>query len=154
MDIDTVEIAPLRAAVVTGDLAHAHETWERFFEIADAHGILALPDIEIGSVFESSALNAESEPDLKTPYYAAVFLPDGAEIPEGLAEEHLEGGRFAHTTHIGSYDVLADVWGDFGGEGVAQAGHRVDGRFCFEMYRSGPDVPEAEQRTDLYIPIG
>ncbi len=54
---------------------------------------------------------------------AAITLPAGAPIPDGLIEQHIPAGRYAVTTHKGSYEGST---GDVGGvEERVVAGQRL-----------------------------
>ena len=38
---------------------------------------------------------------------AALVVPEGVTLPEGLAEQHIAGGRYARTLYVGPYDGSA-----------------------------------------------
>jgi AraC family transcriptional regulator len=66
----------------------------------------------------------------------------------------LPAGRYARTTHLGSYAGLGDAWTNFCGPWLTQSGERAGNGAMFEVYRNTPmNVPQSELVTDLYMSI-
>ena len=85
---------------------------------------------------------------------AAVSVPDGMAIPEGLVEQRLAAGRYARTTHVGPYEALGDAWLRLLGEWLPQSGERMANSECYELYVNDPSTtPKAELKTELYVPL-
>jgi AraC family transcriptional regulator len=85
---------------------------------------------------------------------AAVVIPEGAAIPDGLVEDRVPGGRFACFVHRGSYDQLGRSWMQIKKELMPASGHRPRNAASYEIYRNNPSqVPEADLQTEICIPI-
>jgi len=85
---------------------------------------------------------------------AAVTVPEGLGLPEGLREIRLPAGRFARTVHVGPYERLGDTWARFMGEWLPASGQRVGSAPSSEIYLNDPRrTPSAELRTELYLPL-
>ncbi len=86
---------------------------------------------------------------------AAAVVPEGVAIPEGndVRIFELPERKYATATHLGSYSGLGDAWQAFEAA-VQAAGFTMTDDPCFEVYVNDcTKVPEAEVRTDLYVPI-
>ncbi len=155
MDIEIVDMPAFRAGAIRGDLGHAFETWGRLGEIAGAAGLFQQPGALPASLMPVEVLtHGPQTAHEDVTYAAAVFVPDGTELPDGLIEVQVPGGQFARATYIGSYEGLGGAWGEFAGQWLPASGHQVSGEVCYEIYRTGPgEAPEDELRTELYIPI-
>ncbi len=82
---------------------------------------------------------------------ALTFAPD-AKMPEGFAEQHIAGGRYARTRHIGPYEQLGDVWARFMGEWLPASGERVGDGPSYEIYRNTPaTAPKERLETELFL---
>jgi AraC family transcriptional regulator len=82
-------------------------------------------------------------------------VPADARLPGGLLEIEIGAGRFACATHVGSYATLGDSCARrLMGEWLPASGHRVGAGDAYELYRNNPmSTPEAELRTEMYVPI-
>ena len=96
----------------------------------------------------------DAAPSAKLRSDAGIVVRSGAAFAPGLTEQLLPGGRYARTTHIGPYELLGDEWARFIGEWLPASGHQLGPGVSYEMYRNTPaEVPRAELRTDLYLPL-
>ena len=87
-------------------------------------------------------------------YDAAVVLPDGVALPEGLLEDRVPGGRYARAVYIGPYEGLGAAWESFTGEWLPNSSERVGRGVCIEIYRDqAPWGGQERPRTELYIPL-
>ena len=84
---------------------------------------------------------------------ALVFTAD-AEMPEGFAEQHIAGGRYAMTRHIGPYEQLGDAWARFMGEWLPASGHRIRDGASYEIYRNTPQTAPRDRLVDHTIRLG
>jgi len=85
---------------------------------------------------------------------AAITLPAGRPLPEGLGELCLRAGRYAHATHVGPYSELARAWSELEHEWLPSSGEHVGPGQRYEIYRNTPETTEQEAlRTDLYLPL-
>jgi AraC family transcriptional regulator len=85
---------------------------------------------------------------------AALVVPDDVRLPEGLVEQRLAAGRYAHTVHVGPYEQLGDTWARFLGEWLPASGNRIGDGVSYEIYVNNPtQVPKNQLRTELYVPL-
>jgi AraC family transcriptional regulator len=85
---------------------------------------------------------------------AAVVLPEGAPVPDGLIEREIPGGRYARVDHVGPYEGLAGAWRQLIHESLPQQGYRIGDGITHEEYLTLPGDPSApEPRTALYAPV-
>jgi AraC family transcriptional regulator len=84
---------------------------------------------------------------------AALILPAGAPTPDGLIEQRLPAGKYAHATHDGSYRGLPAAWGAVR-EWAAKNGH-TPANPGYEIYLNTPmDTKEPDLRTEIYMRLG
>jgi AraC family transcriptional regulator len=77
-----------------------------------------------------------------------------AELPPGVTEATLPAGRYAKTTHRGSYAGLGDAWARLMGQWLPGSGQRVGAGPSYEVYVNDPrTTPTEELQTDLYLPL-
>ena len=96
----------------------------------------------------------ETTPESELRADAAITIPDGAPVPEGLTESRIAAGRYARATHTGPYEGLGDAWARLMGEWLPRSGHRVGDGVAYELYRNNPtQVPREQLITDLFVPI-
>ncbi len=98
------------------------------------------------------------DPDSVPPHQlrsdAAVTVPAGVKMPDGLVERRLPGGRYACAVHVGPYEQLGDAWSRFMGEWLPASGERVADAPSYEVYLNDPTTtPKAELRTAMYLPL-
>jgi AraC family transcriptional regulator len=66
----------------------------------------------------------------------------------------IPGGRFAVTTHPGSYETLGETYTRFCGEWLPQSGLELLAAPALEFYRNSPqETPPEELLTDIYMPL-
>jgi AraC family transcriptional regulator len=84
---------------------------------------------------------------------AALSFPAGTDVPAGLIERRVPGGRYASAIHLGSYEHLPKAWTDLKSE-IAARGLRASGSVSYELYLNDPStVPTKELRTELFVPL-
>jgi AraC family transcriptional regulator len=152
MDVNIKDMPELRVATVrhVGPYNQIPKAFERLGAVAGPAGLLR----------HSSGMMAiyhddpETTPQDQLRSDAALVVPDGVKMPEGLVEQHIAAGRYAHTVHIGPYEQLGDVWARLLGEWVPASGHRIGDGVSYEIYSNTPElVPKQELRTELYVPL-
>jgi len=150
----TIEDRPeLRVATVhhVGPYHRISEAFQRLDDIAGPAGLLQLPDAAMLAIYHD---DPGTTPAAELQSDAGIAVPNGVPLPKGLGEERLAGGRYAHTTHVGPYTGLGDVWSRLMGQWLPASGHRVLPGSSYEVYRNNPtNTPPAQLRTDLYLPI-
>jgi AraC family transcriptional regulator len=96
----------------------------------------------------------DSVPQAELRSDAAIVVSGEAQLPEGLVEQRLSGGRYARTMHVGPYERLGDTWARFLGEWLPASGERMRESPSFEIYVNNPmTAPPEELVTDIYIAL-
>jgi AraC family transcriptional regulator len=152
MEVDIKDMPELRVATVRhiGPYNQIPKAFERLGSVAGPAGLLR----------HSSAMMAiyhddpETTPQDQLRSDAALVVPEDVKMPDGLVEQHIAAGRYAHTVHVGPYEQLGDVWARFLGEWVPASGNRIGDGVSYEIYRNTPEqVPKQDLRTELYVPL-
>ena len=150
----TIENMPeLRVATVhhVGPYQRISEAFQRLGALAGQGGLLGSPEMAMLAIYYD---DPETTPADQLQSDAAVTVPEGVPLPQGLVEKRLPAGRYAKTTHVGPYTRLADTWSRFMGEWLPKSGHRVGEGSSFEVYRNTPEnAAPSDLLTDLYLPI-
>ena len=126
-------------------------TFHKFAGIAGPSGLFALPGAMMAGLYKD---DPSKTPQDQLRSAAAVLIPEGAAIPEGLVEERVDGGRFACVTHVGSYEQLGNSWMRLKRELIPAGGHVLRDATSYEFYLNDPgQVPESELKTEICVPI-
>ena len=152
MDVEIKEMPELRVGAVkhVGPYNQIPKAFERLGAVAGPAGLLR----HAGSMIAIYHDDPETTPQDQLRSEAALVVPEGIKLPEGLVEEHIAGGRYARTLHVGPYEQLGDVWARFLGEWVPASGNRIGDGVSYEIYLNNPtQVPKQELRTELYVPL-
>jgi AraC family transcriptional regulator len=153
MDVKIKDMPELRVATVrhTGPYNRISEAFARLGEVANGTSLTG----PSGTMLALYHDDPETTPPAELRSDAALVVPAGAKVPEGLGEQRIPGGRYACTTHIGPYEQLGDVWARFMGEWLPQSGQRAKDGVSYEIYRNTPmTVPKDKLETELYLPLG
>lgn len=153
MQIDTVQLPPLRLAAVThiGPYNQISSAFELLSHVAGPAGLFARPGALYLGVYHN-------DPDSDAPEAlrseAAVSVGPDTTIPSELQEMSIAGGRYAKTTHVGGFEHLGDTWSRFIGEALPASGLVVADGPALEIYRSDMrSASMAEWETDLMVPL-
>lgn len=152
MDVEITRMDAMRVATIrhTGPYHQIGEAFGRLGEIAGAAGLFGPGTVMLGIYYD----DPESTPPAELRSDAGLTVPEEMQLPEGLTEQRVPAGRYACTTHVGSYEQLGDVWARFMGQWLPESGHRFGEGVSFEIYRNSPgEVPPEQLRTELYIPL-
>ena len=152
MDVEIKDMPDLRVATVRhiGPYNQIPQAFERLGAIAGPAGLLR----HAGSMVAIYHDDPESTPQDQLRSDAALVVPEGITLPNGLVEQHIAGGRYARTVHVGPYEQLGDVWARFLGEWIPASGNRISNGVSYEIYMNTPaQVPKQELRTELYVPL-
>jgi AraC family transcriptional regulator len=152
MDVEIKDMPDLRVATVRhiGPYNQIPQAFERLGAIAGPAGLLR----HAGSMVAIYHDDPESTPQDQLRADAALVVPEGITLPHGLVEQHIAGGRYARTVHVGPYEQLGDVWARFLGEWIPASGNRISNGVSYEIYTNTPaQVPKQELRTELYVPL-
>jgi DNA gyrase inhibitor len=152
MNVEIKNMPELRVATVrhVGPYNQIPKAFERLGAIAGPAGLIAQSSAMIAIYHD----DPESTPQEQLRSDAALAVPEDITLPEGLVEQHIAGGRYAKTIHVGPYEQLGDTWARFLGEWVPASGNRIGDGVSYEIYQNTPaQVPMQELRTELYVPL-
>jgi AraC family transcriptional regulator len=153
MDV-RIETFPDRLAVCArhvGPYNEVGETFRRVFAWAGPAGVLRPGVVIMGLSYDNPETNAPE--DLR---YDVCFSVDGpiGDLPDGLRLDTVRGGRYAVHTLRGPYSGMPAAFRHLFGRWLPASGEELDERPCMEIYLNDmTQVPEAELRTDLCIPL-
>lgn len=153
MEVEIVNLPSKRVFTVrhVGPYNQIPQAFERLGAIAAQAGLLPRPGTEMLAIYHD---DPETVPLAELRSDAALSVPEGVPVPEGLSEQRIVEGRYARTLHVGPYERLGDTWARLMGEWLPSSGHRMSSGVSFEIYRNTPaDAPIDQLRTELYIPI-
>ncbi len=152
MQVEITDRPDLRVAAVqhVGAYNRISEAFGRLGAIAGQAGLFG-SDASMIAIFHD---DPEMTPEDKLRSDAGITVPPTTNLPTGLTELKVPGGRYARTTHKGSYDGLGDAWARLMGEWLPKSGHRFGNGVSYELYRNTPmNAAPNELLTDLYIPL-
>jgi AraC family transcriptional regulator len=152
MEVKIKDMPELRVATVrhVGPYNRISEAFARLGELANGTR-LTEPGGTMLAVYHD---DPETTPPSELRSDAALVIPAQAEVPRGLVEQRIPGGRYACTTHIGPYEQLGDSWARFMGEWLPQSGQRMKDGVSYEIYRNTPmTAPKEKLETELYVPL-
>jgi AraC family transcriptional regulator len=152
MNVEIKELKEQRVATVThvGPYNRIAEAFARLGEIVGPAQLIGPESTMLAIYYE----DPEVKPASELVSHAGITVPAAAELPAALGEQRLAAGRYACTTHIGSYEGLGDAWARFMGEWLPRSGHRAKDAASFEIYRNTPvNSPTEKLVTELYIPL-
>ena len=154
MDVDIKDMPKLRVATVrhVGPYNQIPKAFEHLGAVAGPAGLVQRASAMIAIYHD--VLRPRVERPVHEDGSAALVVDEDVRMPEGLVEQHIAGGRYAHTVHVGPYEQLGDVWARLLGEWVPASGHRIGDGVSYEIYRNTPGkVPKEQLRTELYVPL-
>jgi AraC family transcriptional regulator len=150
----TIETMPeLRVGAVrhVGSYMDINRAFGKLGEIVARAGVQKRPEMVMLAIYYD---DPQTTPAAKLRSDAALSFPRNAQLPNDLAERTLAGGRYARTTHVGSYHTLGVVWARLVGEWLPASGERMSTIPSYEIYRNSPETTQPQDlRTDLYIPL-
>jgi AraC family transcriptional regulator len=152
MHVEIEDMPELRVATVrhVGPYHRIQEAFARLGELAAAAGLFG-PESAMIAIYHD---DPETTPGPELQSDAALVVSARATLPDGLVEQRLPAGRYAHTRHVGPYARLGDTWSRFMGEWLPSSEHRIADGASYEIYRNTPgDTPQEELVTDLYLPL-
>ena len=152
MDVDIRQMPELRVGAVrhVGPYNQIPTACERLGAIAGPAGLLR----QAGPMIAIYHDDPESTPQDQLRSDAALVVPEGVDLPDGLVEQRIAAGRYARTLHVGPYEQLGDAWARFLGEWIPASGNRIGEGVSYEIYLNTPEqVAKNELRTELYVPL-
>jgi AraC family transcriptional regulator len=152
MKVEVVERPKLRIASVrhVGSYERIPEAFRRLNELVTAAGLSNKDTVLVGIYHDDPS----TTPVAKLRSEAGVTISAKTKLPAGLTELIIPAGRYAHSTHVGPYAGLGEVWGHLRNEWVPQNGERAGDGLSYEMYRNTPmNAKPHELVTDVYLPL-
>ena len=152
MNVKIQQLKPMRVAFLrhVGSYGEVGATWDRLLTIMGKDGYLGGDTMLLGICHD----DPEVTPPSKVRYDACVtvdedFLPSG-----DIQIKMVEGGEYAMTTHIGSYDTLGRTYAELLGQWMPRSGRELRDVPCFEVYLNDPNSTAPEELlTDIYAPL-
>lgn len=78
----------------------------------------------------------------------------GAEVPDGLEERELSGGKVAVLTYKGAYSGLSAAYHSLFGTWLPSSGEEPTDAPCYEIYLNNPrEVAPEELLTEVCLPL-
>lgn len=152
MDVHIEEFPETHVAAVrhVGPYHRIGEAFMKLGGIAGQAGLFKPGSFMLGVYHD----HPETTPEEELRSDAAISVPEGTEIPEGLVGLTLPGGKCGRYTHVGPYEGLPNAWDKLWGEWLPGSGERPREAPNLEIYRNDPSqTPAEELRTDLYVPL-
>jgi AraC family transcriptional regulator len=152
MQIEIEQLQPMRVGVVrhVGPYNQIGAAFQRLGQIAGAAGLFETEGAVMLGIYDDDPRQTPAE-QLRSA--AAIAVKDGTQLPDGLAEATVPGGRYARATHVGAYEELPHAWEEFTAS-LGSTGERVGQGPGLEVYRSDmSSTPKEQLRTDLYLPL-
>lgn len=152
MNVSIETMPALRLATVShvGPYNQIGEAFAKLGQLAGPAGLFT-PDALMVAIYHDAP---DDKPPAELRSDAGLSVAAERPLPDGLRELRVPEGRYARTTHVGSFAGLGDTWARLMGEWLPQSGLTLADGVSYEIYRSDMrTTPESELRTDLYVPI-
>lgn len=152
MNASVVTQGALRAATVRhiGPYPAIGSAFARLEEAAGAAGLMGQAGLLIAIYYDNPRTTPASE--LRSD--AGLMVDPGIELPPGLTDTRLTGGRYLHHRHLGSYEGLPAAWAWLREQGLREHGVTRREGPSYEIYPNNPgNTPIAGLVTDIYIPV-
>ena len=143
---------PLRVASVR-HIGPYHDIGKAFARLGPAaQGTnLLTPTVTMAGIYYD---NPETTPAAQLRSDAGIVVDKLAQIPSGLTEILLDGGRYLHTRHLGSYEGLPGAWAYLREEAMREHGVKRGDGPAYELYANNPgNAAATDLITDIYIPV-
>jgi AraC family transcriptional regulator len=152
MKVDVVERPALRLASVrhVGSYMRINEAFQRLNDLVTKAG-LSNSDTELVGIYHD---DPSITPENKLRSEAAITISAKTKLPAGLTELKIPAGRYTHTTHVGPYTGLGDVWNHLRNEWLKQSRETLGKGMSYEVYRNTPmNAKPHELVTDVYLSL-
>jgi AraC family transcriptional regulator len=151
MKVEVEKRPKLRVASVrhVGSYERIPEAFRRLNELVTAAG-LSKPTTMLVGIYHD---DPSTTPEEKLRSDAGITVSEKTKLPPGLSELIIPAGRYAHSTHVGPYTGLGEVWNNLK-KWVPQNGEKFGDRLSYEVYRNTPmNAKPHELVTDVYLPL-
>lgn len=152
MKVDVVDQPKFRLASVrhVGSYMRIPEAFQRLNDLVTAAGLSNSDTLLVGVYHDDPA----TTPEAKLRSEAAITVPAKTKLPRGLTELVVPAGRYAHTTHLGPYTGLGEVWTHLRNEWLKRSGEKLGNGMSYEIYRNTPmNAKPHELVTDVYLSL-
>jgi AraC family transcriptional regulator len=152
MQVEIKQLQPMRVAFMRhiGPYDEVGKTWEQFLMIMGKDGYLAGSPMMLGICHD----DPEVTPAAKIRYDACLTVGEDFAPSGDIGVQTVAGGKYAMTTHPGSYNQLGRTYAEFLGQWMPRSGHELRDAPCFEVYLNDPQsTPPEELLTDIYAPL-
>ncbi len=142
----------LRAATVRhiGPYPEIGKAFGRLEAAAEAAGLFG-PSPMLIAVYYDSPLTT---PAAALRSDAGLVVDAGVALPESLTDTVVQGRRYLHGRHVGSYAGLAAVWAYLRERGLRDHGLQRATGPSYELYPNNPgNAAQKDLITDIYIPV-
>lgn len=152
MAIEIEQLAPMRVGAVrhVGPYNQIGTSFERLGALAGPAGLFQTPGALMLGVYHDDP--RATAPD-KLRSDAAIAVGERTQLPDGLTEQRIPGGRYARFAYVGGYEGLPGAWTQFTAS-LGSGNYRMRTGPGLEVYRNDPrSTPKDQLRTDLYMPV-
>lgn len=147
-----IRIEPPRriaALLHKGSFAMMGKCFEQFAAICESRDLWP----NMGQMLAVYLDNPEVTPEEELNSFAGAEW-SGDEIPEGLQEQVLKGGKTAVLTHKGPYPRISDAYQYLFGDWLPNSQEEPGDGPCFEVHLNSPrKVAHDELLTEIYLPL-
>jgi AraC family transcriptional regulator len=150
--VEVQEVPPTRIVFLrhVGPYNEVGQTWGRLMMWAGMRGLLGPGIRMLGIVHDDPEVTLPE----KIRYDAAIAVSRPVEPQAEFGVMDLAGGRYAVTTHRGSYDSLGRTYQQLYGAWLPRNGHDVRDAPAFEEYLNSPQNTKPEELlTKIWVPI-
>jgi AraC family transcriptional regulator len=153
MDVQIKDKPEVRVAAVRhiGPYNQIVEAFSRLDSVVRPAGLLK-PGTQMIAIYHD---DPESTPTDRLRADAAISVPPGEKLPNGVTEQRVPAGKYACAIHAGPYEQLGDSWARFMGEWLPASGYRMADGVSYEVYLNNPMTEPDKQklRTEMCLPI-
>ena len=152
MGVEIKEMPAMRVGAVrhVGESHQIGKAFERLGAIAGPAGLFQQPGALMLGIYHD---DPDTTPEAQLRSDAGIVVPANVQLPDGLVEQRIPGGRYASAEHVGPYEGLPAAWARLKREAL-ESGPRTDARPSYEIYRNNPmTVPKEELLTEIYLPV-
>lgn len=153
MQVELLDCASKHVLAVrhVGPYTAVSEAFVRLDSIARTAGLLNMQGLELVALYHD---DPEVTPASELRADAGLVVPLAVPPSHGLHALTIPSGTYARTVHVGPYQDLSDSWSELMGPWLAKSGYHIAPGLSYERYLNTPrDVPPAELRTELYLPV-
>lgn len=134
----------------TGNYMNVGSAFEAAVAVFTARNLWPFTQAMVGVYYDDPDMIEED----KLRSFAGFHVNDALELPDGMKEEVLEGGRYAVLTHKGPYAELHRAYRFLFGQWLPQSGAEAKDAPCYEVYLNNPrDVAPDELLTEICLPL-